>query len=97
MEPRMHRAIPVAVALIVLLEAAAFAGPRHDAGQEVRFSANSQVVAGKTQAEAQRRLPEVSALSQLVVLTRTNGKPLTCAEIRAMDEVELITDESYCR
>ena len=93
----MHRAIPVAVAFVMLLASSAFAGPRHDAGRELRISANSQVVAGKRQAEAQRRLPEVSALSQLVVLTRIDGKPLTCAEIRAMDEVELITDESYCR
>ncbi len=93
----MHRAIPVAVAFVVLLGTWAVAGPRHDPGAQQRFSVNPQVVAGKTQAEAQRRLPEVSALSQLVVLTRINGKPLTCAEIRAMDEVELITDESYCR
>ena len=93
----MHRAIPVAVAFVGLLAAPAFAGPRHDAGRDLRISANSQVVAGKRQAEAQRRLPEVSALPQLVTLTRTDGKPLSCAEIRAMDEVELITDESYCR
>ena len=93
----MHRAIPVAVAFVVVLEAAAFAGPRHDAGRELRISANSQGFAGKTPAEAQRRLREVSVLPQLVGLTRTDGKPLTCAEIRAMDEVELITDESYCR
>jgi hypothetical protein len=32
-----------------------------------------------------------------VVLKCINGQALTCAEIRAMDEVELITDESYCR
>jgi len=30
-------------------------------------------------------------------LTRVDGTPLGCDEIRAMDEVELITDDSYCR
>ena len=93
----MHRAIPVAVAFVALLASSAFAGPRHDAGRELRISANSQGFAGKTRVQVQRPLPEVSALAQLVGLTRTDGKSLSCAEIRAMDEVELITDESYCK
>jgi hypothetical protein len=30
------------------------------------------------------------------VLYRVNGEPLSCEMIRGMDEVELITDDSYC-
>jgi hypothetical protein len=30
------------------------------------------------------------------VLYRISGEPLSCELIRLMDEVELITDESYC-
>jgi hypothetical protein len=30
------------------------------------------------------------------VLYRVSGEPLSCELIRLMDEVELITDESYC-
>jgi hypothetical protein len=29
-------------------------------------------------------------------LTTASGRQLSCDEIRGMDEVELITDESYC-
>ena len=29
--------------------------------------------------------------------TRADGERLSCDEIRAMDEVELISDESYCQ
>jgi hypothetical protein len=30
------------------------------------------------------------------VLHRVTGEPLTCEQIRLIDEVELIADESYC-
>jgi hypothetical protein len=30
------------------------------------------------------------------VVYRVNGEPLTCEQIRHLDEVELIADDSYC-
>lgn len=32
----------------------------------------------------------------LAIIT-VSGQTLTCAQIRAIDEVELLTDESYCK
>ena len=31
-----------------------------------------------------------------VLVSLKTGEPLTCEQIRHMDEVELITDDSYC-
>ena len=45
------------------------------------------------QPQSAELLPIVPA----ALLTTTTGRPLSCVEIRSMDEVELITDESYCR
>ena len=46
-----------------------------------------------TQPQRAELLPIVPASMILTV----NGRPLTCTEIRTIDEVELLTDESYCR
>ena len=45
----------------------------------------------------QRRHAELLPTVPASAITTATGRPLTCAEIRSMDEVELITDESYCR
>jgi hypothetical protein len=34
--------------------------------------------------------------SASVLVSRKTGKPLTCEQIRHLDEVELIADDSYC-
>ena len=45
----------------------------------------------------QRRHAELLPILPASAITTVSGRPLTCAEIRSMDEVELITDESYCK
>ena len=44
-----------------------------------------------------QRHAELLPIVPASAITTVTGRPLTCAEIRSMDEVELITDESYCR
>ncbi|HEY8269172.1 MAG TPA: hypothetical protein VIG34_10990 [Xanthobacteraceae bacterium] len=46
-----------------------------------------------TQSQRAELLPIVPA----ALLTTVTGRPLSCTEIRSIDEVELLTDESYCR
>ena len=49
-----------------------------------------------TQPRSQRHA-ELLPIVPASAITTVTGRPLTCAEIRSMDEVELITDESYCQ
>jgi hypothetical protein len=58
-----------------------------------------QVVPARAASVEARAAPEQLVLppSPTIAVATESGWLLTCAEIRGMDEVELITDDSYCR
>jgi hypothetical protein len=60
-------------------------------GRDAPAPAEGQSPASYGEVE-QRLLPSAEAEE----LTATSGRRLSCEEIRGMDEVEWITDDSYC-
>ena len=96
----MHTTI-IAAALAAGLGIAVVAEPVQMVSANKRFSIARQVVVEKVAEPAEPAVVEMAILMSLDQplgeATRTDGQPLGCDEIRAMDEVELISDESYCQ
>ncbi len=95
----MHTAY-FAAALVAGLSIAVVAAPVQSVSAHKRFSVGAQGLESKAPALPRVTFAEMAALPPphrpLGILTREDGRRLSCDEIRAMDEVELITDESYC-
>jgi hypothetical protein len=89
-----------AMAVGVGLGVATIAGPARDVSLRQTFFVAPQGVVEEAPVPEERQSPEITGsvlkLEPHVVVTRVDGTPLSCEKIRAMDEVELITDDSYC-
>ncbi len=95
----MHTAY-FAAALVAGLSIAVVSAPVQSLGAHKRFSVGAHGLESKAPEPPRMMLTEMAALppphSPLGTVTREDGRRLSCDEIRAMDEVELITDGSYC-
>lgn len=89
----------LAVAVIALVGVAAVAEPGNGNREQSRFPFIVQGLEGMvTDLPRAAVAPRVGASDHgaIPVSFSNSGKPFTCAEIRVMDEVEFITDDSYC-
>jgi hypothetical protein len=95
----MHTAY-FAAALVAGLSVAVATVPVQSLGAHKRFSVGAQGLESKAPEPPRVTFAEMVALPPphrpLGTITREDGRRLSCDEIRAMDEVELITDGSYC-
>jgi hypothetical protein len=93
------RSIILAAAFVAAAEAAVFAEPSNEPRAQGRFPMIVQGLEGavgiQPKAADEPRFG-VSDHGAVPVSFSASGKPFTCAQIRVMDEVELITDDSYC-
>jgi hypothetical protein len=93
------RAAILAVGVIAAVGAAALAEPGNEAPGQGRFPLSVQWLEGiatdlpRAAGEPRLTTPDHAAVP---VSFGASGKRFTCAQIRVMDEVELITDDSYC-
>jgi hypothetical protein len=93
------RSAILAVAVIAAVGVGAMAEPGNESAGRGRFPLIVQGLEG-----AATDLPRAAAEPRLVapdhraipVSFSTSGQRFSCAQIRVMDEVELITDDSYC-
>lgn len=89
----------LAVAVIVIVGVAAVAEPGNGLREKGGFPFIVQGLEGMV-----TDLPRAAVEPRLAghdygavpVSFSPSGKPFTCAQIRIMDEVEFITDDSYC-
>jgi len=95
----MHIAM-IAVAVAAGLGLAVVAEPVEMVSANKRYSIVRQGLVEKAPEPARAPVVAMAVLmpfdQALGEATRTDGEKLSCDEIRAMDEVELISDESYC-
>jgi hypothetical protein len=93
------RSAILAVALIGVVGAAAIAEPGNERSGKSRFPLIVQGLEG-TATDLPRAVEEPHLVARdrgaTPVSFGVSGKRFTCAQIRVMDEVELITDDSYC-
>ena len=91
----------IAAALAAGLGIAVAAEPVEMVSANKRFSITRQGVVEKVAEPARPARVEMAVFMPLdpplKKATRTDGHKLSCDEIRAMDEVELISDETYCQ
>src|ERR1700694_2840531 len=93
------RSAILAVVLIAAAGAAVMAAASNHGREEGRFPLIGQGLEGvpadlpRTAAELNLAIRDHGALP---VSFGASGQRFTCAQIRVMDEVELITDDSYC-
>ncbi len=81
-------------ALLAVTLLAAPTVPR--AGRHVSSAQQAAIVSTEAGPLVEAKPTALPPRSAVAVVTET-GSALTCAEIRSMDEVELITDDSYCK
>ncbi len=93
------RSVILAATLVAVVGAAAMAEPGNERSGKAPFPLTGQEV------EVTGSIPlRAAGQSHLTIQDQGTtpmsfsiaGKRFTCAQIRAMDEVELITDDSYC-
>lgn len=93
------RSAILAVALIGVVGAAAFAEPGNERPGKALFPLLAQeleVTGTIVPRAAQQPGHVIRDHGALPVAFGISGQRFTCAQIRVMDEVELITDDSYC-